>query len=92
MAVTLNEAKQYLRVDSSDEDVLIENLLRTSKRLVMDVGRLDSEEELEAESAITDTAVKFCLSYLYENRNSADYHNLTMNLRYLLFAQREGAF
>lgn len=28
--------------------------------------------------------------YLYENRNTADYHALTLTLRALLFAQREG--
>jgi uncharacterized phage protein (predicted DNA packaging) len=88
MIITLDEAKQYLRVDSDDENVLIGKMLLTAKKLVMDVGRM-TEEELEAESDTADTAIKFCLSYLYENRNGADYHKLTLNLRYLLFAQRE---
>ena len=32
----------------------------------------------------------YTVSYLYENRNGADYHKLTLMLRALLFAQREG--
>ena len=89
MAVTLDEAKAYLRVDSNDENDLISGMLLTSKKLVMDVGRM-TEEKFASESDITDTAVKFCLSYLYENRNTADFRKLQLNLRSLLFAQREG--
>ncbi len=89
--ISLAEAKNYLRVDHCEDDGLIQELLLTAKKLCMDVGRM-TEEELDSESDTTDTAIKFCLSHLYENRNGADYHYLTMNLRYLLFAQREGAF
>jgi len=35
-------------------------------------------------------AMLYTVSYLYENRNTADYHKLTLTLRALLFAQREG--
>ena len=38
----------------------------------------------------TRQAMLYTVSYLYENRNTADYHALTMTLRALLFAQREG--
>ena len=89
--ISLAEAKNYLRVDHCEDDGLIQELLLTAKKLCMDVGRM-TEEELDSESDTTDTAIKFCLSHLYENLNGADYHYLTMNLRYLLFAQREGAF
>ena len=89
MAITLDEAKLYLRVDNAEEDSIIENLLLTAKKLVMDVGRM-TEEELETNSDTTRTAMLFCLSYLYETRNTADYHKLTLNLRYVLFAEREG--
>ena len=42
--ITLEEAKAYLRVDSSMEDSLIESLLQSAKKLTMDVGRLTAEE------------------------------------------------
>ncbi len=87
--ITLKEAKNYLRVDWDDDDKLISNLLDTSKQLVKDVGRMD-EETFTCNEDTTRTAVLFCLSYLYENRNTADYHALTLSLRAILFAQREG--
>lgn len=44
MLVTLNEAKQYLRVDSSDEDNLISSILASTEKLCMDVARLTADE------------------------------------------------
>lgn len=87
--VTLCEAKNYLRVDFDEDDCLIQDLLMTAKRLVMDVGRM-SEERFECNEDTTRTALLFTLGYLYENRNNADFHKLTITLRSLLFAQREG--
>ncbi|MDE5936982.1 MAG: head-tail connector protein, partial [Ruminococcus sp.] len=55
----------------------------------MDVGRM-SEEKFERNEDTTRTAMLFTVSYLYENRNTADFHKLTLSLRSILFAQREG--
>ncbi len=87
--ITLKEAKNYLRVDYDDDDRLIQNLLSTSKQLVMDVGRM-SEEDFSVNEDTVRTAMLFALGYLYENRSNPDYHKLTLNLRSILFAQREG--
>lgn len=87
--ITLKEAKNYLRVDYEEDDKLIQNLLFTSKRLVMDVGRM-SEEDFSVNEDTVRTAVLFALGYLYENRSNPDYKKLTLNLRSILFAQREG--
>ena len=87
--ITLKEAKNYLRVDYDEDDKLIQNLLLTAKNLVMDVGRMDEKKLVENEDT-TRTAMLFCLGYLYENRSNPDYHALTMSLRSILFAQREG--
>ncbi|MCM1226017.1 MAG: head-tail connector protein [Clostridium sp.] len=87
--VTLCEAKNYLRVDGDEDDKLISELLTTAKRLCMNVGRM-SEEQFERSEDTTRTAMLFTVSYLYENRNTADFHKLTLTLRSLLFAQREG--
>ncbi len=87
--ITLKEAKNYLRVDYEEDDSLIQNLLSTAKNLVMDIGRMD-EEKFTCFEDVTRTAVLFALGYLYENRSKPDYHALTMSLRSILFAQREG--
>ena len=42
--VTLENAKEYLRVDSADEDALIGILLSSAERLCIDVGRLTQEQ------------------------------------------------
>lgn len=85
--MTLEDAKTYLRVDWDDEDNLIQSLMLTSERLVRDVGRLSDDRQLDETS---EGAFRYALAYLYENRNTADMHRLILNLRSLLFAQREG--
>ena len=87
--ITLKEAKNYLRVDYDEDDKLIQNLLSTAKQLVMDVGRMN-EEDFSVNEDTVRTAMLFALGYLYENRSNPDYHKLTLNLRSILFAQREG--
>jgi uncharacterized phage protein (predicted DNA packaging) len=44
MIVSLEEMKRYLRVDYSEEDGLIEQLLASAERLCMDVARLTEEQ------------------------------------------------
>jgi hypothetical protein len=42
--ITTDEAKTYLRVDSSMEDGLIDSLLLTAEKLCADVGRMSAGE------------------------------------------------
>ena len=89
MVVTLQEVKQYLRIDFEDDDPLLLSLIFTAKQLVMDVGRMDETQLAENEDVVR-TAMLYTVSYLYENRNTADFSKLTLTLRAMLFAQREG--
>lgn len=86
--VTLQEVKQYLRIDFEDDDTLLLSLISTAKQLVMDVGRMDETQLAENEDVVR-TAMLYTVSYLYENRNTADFSKLTLTLRAMLFAQRE---
>ncbi len=70
MLVTLDEAKEYLRVDFDDDNSL-------------------AFEENYKEARI---AVLYTIGYLYEHREEADHHALTLTLRSLLFGMRKEAF
>jgi len=42
--MTVEEAKEYLRVDTSDEDAMIDILLSSAMRLCVDVARLTEDQ------------------------------------------------
>lgn len=102
--VSLEDAKAYLRIDTADEDALINSLLVSACRLCADVARLtdDSWNEIDADPAEEDTrelqgnramlrvAILFALGYLFEHREEANHDDLTLTLRSLLYAVREG--
>ena len=89
--VTLQEMKNYLRVDDDDDDVLIETIIASAERQCMDILRTDIEEEL-AWVQNGKTSVMFTAAYLYEHREEADHHALNLTLRALLFGSRKEAF
>ena len=81
--VTLDEAKEYLRVDFDDEDDFIQNLIDTAERLVKDTARVEELSDDTAEKI----AVLYTIGYLFEHREDADLHNLTLMLRSILFGR-----
>ena len=99
--ISLAEAKTYLRVDTADEDAMIGILISSAERLCADVARL-TDEEWEAVSSDTEdasltpiretmkVAILYAIGYLFEHREEADHHDLTLTLRSILFAIREG--
>ena len=99
--ISLVDAKEYLRVDTEDEDATIGVLLSSAGRLCADVARL-TEEQWEAVNSDTEdasltpvretmkVAILYALGYLFEHREEADHHDLTLTLRSILFAIREG--
>ena len=89
--ITLEEAKSYLRVDFDDEDEMIESLIQSSIKHSMDVARVDSEEDL-SKNPNGKIAVLYMTAYLYEHREEADYSELILTLRALLFGMRKGEF
>ena len=47
MVVTLEEIKNYLRVDFDEDDGLLLSLLSTSERMCMDILRTDERDTLQ---------------------------------------------
>lgn len=90
MIITLEEMKGYLRVDFEDDDNLIEHFIITGQNLCADIARLSVEELSEIPSS--KIAVMYAVAYLYEHREDADHHALTLSLRSLLFGSRREVF
>ena len=91
MPVTLEEMKQYLRVDYDDDNGLIEYFISSAKRICMDIARTDDEEAFLA-SENAKAAIMYTVAYLYEHREEADHHALMLTLRSLLFGNRQEVF
>ena len=92
MTVSLDEMKNYLRVDYPDEDDLISGLITTAEELVTHVARMSVGELPISVDGNIRTAMLYTVAYLYEHREDADHHKLMLDLRALLFGVREPAF
>ncbi len=90
MPVTLDELKNYLRVDFDDDDELLSGLLAAARNICIDVSRLD--DSAFDSLSVAKTAVLYASAYLYEHREEADHKALTLTLRAMLFGEREAAF
>ena len=91
MIVTLDEAKQYLRVDTTEDDALIEALIDAAGKRCLDISRRDTEEQL-AQDRNAKIAMLYTIAYLYEHREEADHNALNLSLRALLFSERREIF
>ena len=91
MAVTLNELKGYLRIDSNDDDGLLTDLISSSEKRCADILRIPENTALPDTSDVK-IAVLYSASYLYEHREEADHNRLNLTLRALLFGDRGDVF
>ena len=91
LIVSLEEMKQYLRVDFEDDDQLIADLISSSVSLCRDVLRTDDDTVLVG-AGNGKAAVMYTVAYLYEHREEADHHDLILTLRSLLFGSRKEGF
>ena len=90
MIVSLDEMKQYLRVDFPDDDDFLEKALQSAETLCADVARLSAEDF--AKEPVAKIAIMYAVAYWYEHREDADHHELIMSLRSLLFGIRKEGF
>ena len=92
MLVTLREVKDYLRIDTDDENEVVASLMQNAETLCKDVARVEKVEDFEALGEVAKQAVLYSTAYLYEHRENADYHQMTLMLRALLFGVRREGF
>ena len=76
--------------DFDDDDELIKYFIVTGENLCADIARISVEELSEIPSS--KIAVMYAVAYLYEHREDADHHALTISLRSLLFGSRREVF
>ena len=89
--VSLEEMKNYLRVDFDDDDALLEGIIVQSQQICMDVARFSDFEDFEKQP-VSKIAVMYAVAYLHEHREDADHKALTIGLRALLFGIRTPGF
>lgn len=92
MVVSLEEMKNYLRVDTNEDDDVIAKLINASEQLCISITRLNEEVLLKDYFHEFKLAVFYSTAYLYEHREEADHHELTITLRAMLFGVREVGF
>lgn len=92
MIVTIEEMKNYLRVDTSEDDELISTLIRSAEKLCQGIARKEDGILIEENFDEYRLAVLYATAYLYEHREEADHHELTITLRSMLFGARKAGF
>ena len=91
MIITLEEMKNYLRIDFDDDNALIESLIASSSQLCMDVARITDESDFEKEPT-SKIAVMYAVAYQYEHREDANHLEMTLSIRALLSGIRQEGF
>ena len=89
--LTLEEMKNYLRIDHEEDDGLLADFLKASEKLCMDIARMEDRQEFE-QSPNAKIVVQYAVAYQYEHREEADHHAHTLTLRALLFGERKPGF
>ena len=94
MELKLEQVKNYLRVDTTEDDELILSLLFTAKKLCLGILRVSSFSELGDENDFDEFKIPilYTVAYLYEHRENADFRELILILRALLFNHRKEEF
>ena len=98
MIVTLDELKAHLRIQTDDEDALLQSLLAQAQAAAEDYCRVQFEPEPDEEGNVPDVpepvrlAVILMTSFYYENRDIPDmttYKATRMAFDSLLYPYRD---
>lgn len=92
MLVSLDDAREFLRMDGREDDGVIASLLVAAEALCLDVLRLRGAEVPETALPVLRTGILYATAYLYEHREEADHAQLLLTLRALLAGERKEEF
>ena len=87
MPVTLDEGKEYLKVEYNEEDELIQSFILSAQQLCEDVLR-----EPLTNDPVVKIAILYAVGYLFENRITPNFTELTTMLKYILSSRRREVF
>ena len=91
--VSLDECKNYLKVETDDDDSLIEILMDASIRIVKDMLRVEDFKDFKKkEKKQIKAGIFYTLRFLYNERGNADHKDLMLTLRALLSNLRRPEF
>jgi len=88
LIVTLEKTKEWLRVESGDEDALIESFITAAEDIVGGILRFPLSEFEEVPETVKQ-AIYYAVSVMYEQRESLDIVALMNTLRGMLFVYRK---
>ena len=91
MVLTVDEAKQHLRIEYDEEDEFIEKLIAQAQAAAEDFCRVAFEEDVPEPVRL---ACLLFVSYHYENRDIPDmttYKSMRMAFEHLLYPHRDPA-
>ena len=89
MILTVDEVKTHLRIETDDEDELIERLIRQAQATAEDFCRVSFEENAPEPVRL---AVLLMVGHYYENRDNPDrqiYVTMRMAFENLLYPYRD---
>ena len=91
--VSIDECKNYLKVETDDDDSLIEILMDASVRIVKDMLRVEDFSNFKKkEKQEIKTAIFYTLRFLYDERGKANIKDLKLTIRSLLSNLRSVEF
>ena len=91
MLVTLSEAKAYLKLEGSEEDQILMDLLSAASELTLNILRCEESDFEEVPKAVKQ-AVLFCAASLYENREGGNLIAVLDVMKTMLFSYRKDAW
>lgn len=89
MLVTLEKTKEWMRVESNDEDALIESFILAAEDIVEGILRFPLRDFVDSVPEPVKHAIYFAVSKFHEERNELDTDKLNEVLKALLFSYRE---